>query len=170
MTDKNDDEWIFPNPPSKFNGNYYDLLLNQYKLYVEMANAISERRSKANTFFLSANSFLITTLGVLTKFQVENNLGFFWLYIASTAGILFAVTWLLLVRNYKQLNSSKYQVIHDIEKKLPASPYIKEWRNLDSGKNWKKYMKLTNIESIIPILFIALYLILSIGTFFLNSQ
>ena len=167
VNESNEDDVLFPNPPEQFKDKYYEHLLTQYELYVKMANDISDRRSKANTFFLSTNSFLSTALGILSKFQIGNNFEFLWLYIASAAGILFSITWLLLVRNYKQLNTAKYAVIHKLEKKLPAAPYVKEWENLGSGKNWKKYMKLTNIESIIPILFVILYLALSIGTYLL---
>ena len=167
VDESNVDDVLFPTPPEQFNEKYYEHLLTQYELYVKMANDISDRRSKANAFFLSMNSFLVTALGILSNFQIRNNFEFLGLYIASAAGILFAITWLLLVRNYKQLNTAKYAVIHQLEKKLPAAPYVKEWENLSSGKNWKKYMKLTNIESVIPILFIALYLALSIGTYIL---
>jgi len=164
MNDSNEDD-LFLNSVESYKGNYHDHLLEQYKIYVGMANEVSERRSKTNSFFLSANSFLITALGVLTNFKVSETMGFLWLYVSSAAGILFSISWLLLVRNYKQLNSSKYQVIHAMEKKLPSSPYGKEWQYLESGKNLKKYIKLTNIESTIPFLFIALYLTLSLGSY-----
>ena len=39
----------------------------QYKLYVEMADRVSARRSLANTFFLTLNTALFTPIGVFWK-------------------------------------------------------------------------------------------------------
>lgn len=40
-------------------------LLEQYKLYVEMADRVSARRGSANTFFLTLNTTAVTAIGVL---------------------------------------------------------------------------------------------------------
>ena len=160
MSDKD----LFQNNPDKFGDKYYELLLAQYKIFVQMADNVSERRSKMNTFFLSANSFLLTALGIFTKLEFNPEMGLWWLYVACAGGITFAITWLALIRNYKKLNSGKFKVIHELEKKLPASPYVKEWEIIRAGSINKKYQKLTNIESFVPLIFIGLYAALSIGT------
>ena len=41
--------------PEKYGEKYKEHLLEQYKLYVEMADRISGRRQTANSFFLSIN-------------------------------------------------------------------------------------------------------------------
>ena len=38
-------------------------LLEQYKLYLEMADRISSRRQSANSFFLSLNTALVALVG-----------------------------------------------------------------------------------------------------------
>lgn len=161
---------LFPNPPENFKENYFHCLLEQYKVYVQTADNLIERRSQANKFFLSANSFLITALGILAKLGTSDNIGMWWLYVASIGGITFAITWMMLVRNYRQLSSSKYAVLNLIEQRLPTAPYSKEWEILDSGKNWKKYVKLTTLELIIPIVFIGLYVALSVGVYLLDNS
>jgi hypothetical protein len=40
--------------------------------------------------------------------------------------------WYRLVRSYKDLNSAKFKVIHEIEKSLPISPYDAEWEAVGS--------------------------------------
>lgn len=85
------------------------------------------------------------------------------LYVASIGGITFAITWYVLIRNYKKLNSGKFMVIHELEKELPTAPYTKEW-SIIRKEDDSKYQKLTNVESFVPIIFIGLYLALSIGT------
>lgn len=48
------------------NEKYKDdkLIFEQYKLYVESADRISQRRSSVNTFFITANSIMITVIGI----------------------------------------------------------------------------------------------------------
>lgn len=160
---------LFPNSPEVFGDKYYELLLEQYKISTHMADSISERRSRMNTFFLSVNSFLLTALGIFTKIEFGADLGLWWLYVASTGGGVFAITWFLLIRNYKKLNTGKFAVIHELEKKLPASPYTKEWNMIQSGSIHKKYQKLTNIESFVPLIFMGLYAALCIGTVLISK-
>ena len=56
---------------------YNDHVLDQYKLYVEMADRISSRRLTANSFFLSLNSILIAFLSYVNfvgQKEIELNL------------------------------------------------------------------------------------------------
>ena len=162
MTEISKDD-LFSKSEEEYGKNYQSHLLDQYKLCVQMADNISERRSKTNTFFLSVNSFLLTALGIFTKIVLDADVGLWWLYVASIGGIMFAITWYVLIRNYKKLNSGKFEVIHELEKKLPTAPYRKEW-SIIRNENESKYQKLTNVESAVPIIFIGLYIALSIGT------
>ena len=43
-------------------------LLEQYKLYVEMADRISARRGLTNSFFLTLNTGIVALVGALKKF------------------------------------------------------------------------------------------------------
>ena len=44
---------------------YSNAILEQYKVYVEMADRISARRGLTNTFFLTLNSGVFTVIGVV---------------------------------------------------------------------------------------------------------
>ena len=73
--------------------DYKQHLLEQYKLYVEMADEVSSRRSKANNFFLSVNTLLVTAIGVLTELESSFiTLNLWWVLISSFAGVLFSWT------------------------------------------------------------------------------
>ena len=54
-------------PAPEYGEKYQEHLLEQYKLYVQMADKISERRQSANTFFLTINTVLIAFLGIVGK-------------------------------------------------------------------------------------------------------
>src|SRR4051794_16616642 len=43
---------------------YQAAILDQYKIYVEMADRVSQRRGLTNTFFLTLNSAVFTVIGV----------------------------------------------------------------------------------------------------------
>lgn len=64
-----------------------ELILEQYKLYVEMADKVSERRFNVNTFFLTANSTILTVI-TIKGFDVVK---FSW--IITAVGIVLSYTW-----------------------------------------------------------------------------
>src|SRR5262245_9792406 len=60
--------WSAGISPDKYpDGAFQNHLLEQYKLYVEMADRISQRRGTANTFFLTVNTAIIGALGTFIK-------------------------------------------------------------------------------------------------------
>lgn len=130
-------------------------LLEQYKIYVEMADRISARRALSNAFFLTLNTGLLTAVAVVWHEVDPRSLLIFVLLIA---GVIQASTWFWLIRSYRQLNSAKYVVIGAMEERLPASPYWQaEWRALGEGKNRARYWPLTQVEQVLPAIFVALY-------------
>ncbi len=68
-------------------------------------------------------------------------------------------TWWRLVKSYRQLNTAKYLVIGEMEKRLPSSPYWSaEWKALGEGKAPKRYVPLSHVENWIPIIFGGVYI------------
>jgi hypothetical protein len=135
-------------------------LLEQYKLCLEMADRISARRGAANTFFLTFNTSVVGALGVL--FDRIPQPAAIAIYVATVG---FSIAWLLLLRSYRSLNTAKFKVIGLIEEGLPASPfYAAEWKALGEGKDWRKHIPLSPIETIVPVLFAACYVYLAILT------
>ncbi|SRR5260370_9947158 len=137
---------------------YSDHLLEQYKIYVQMADKVSDRRQLANTYFLTANSLLVTIYGILAGSTnvIHQKL---WQYCVPTAGLLIAFTWARLIQSYRELNSGKFEVIHLLEAKLPASMYKAEWQILEQGSG-AKYLPFTHVERFVPWIFLGLYAVL----------
>ena len=135
---------------------YQTAILEQYKLYVEMADRISGRRGLTNTFFLTLNTLVFTTIGVFWKDRPELNPSLLALPLVIALGQ--CAGWLMIVRSYRQLNSAKFRVIGALEQRLPASPYWNaEWKALGDGRDWRTYLPLTHLEQWIPILFALVY-------------
>lgn len=155
---------------------YKDQLLEQYKLAVQMADKVSDRRGTANTFFLSLNSFLLTVLGVLP--QLKSNIVEFtivWIIIVAIAGVTFCITWFMLIRYYAKLNEAKFAVINKMEEKLPVTMYNTEWKYLGRMKIktffvTHGYSALTKTEKWIPRIIILLYISLAIGATLVSME
>ena len=86
--------------------------------------------------------------------------------ILSIAGILICMIFGLLLNSYKQLNSGKFKVIHEIEQNIPLSLYSYEWEMLGKGKNKKLYYPFSHIELLIPWVFGIVYVVLMFILFF----
>ncbi|MEU0092622.1 hypothetical protein [Kribbella sp. NPDC006257] len=134
------------------------LLIEQYKLYVEMADRISTRRGIANGFFLTLNTLIFTAAGFFWQKPADARAGlvlFPWLVLTGQC-----LAWFLIIRSYRQLNTAKYVVIGALEERLPASPYWRaEWAALGVGRDQARYWPLSTIEQWIPMFFAASYVI-----------
>ncbi len=132
------------------------VLLEQYKLYVELVDRISERRQHANSFFLSINTGICAFAGYLfSKDSTPELRSLFW--CIPLAGILLCYFWYRMVKSYRDLNSAKFLVVHALEERLPVAPYRAEWFLVDEGNDGTKYTPFTHLEIWIPRSFIVMY-------------
>ena len=138
----------------EYGQEYKSHLLEQYKLFVEMADRISARRQSANSFFLSVNTMIIALVGYI-NFGSQPISSYYWL--VSLAGMVLCFLWYRLIKSYKDLNSVKFAVIHEMEAELPVSPYDLEWKKVQGGTNKKLYLPFTHIEQYIPWVFFIIH-------------
>lgn len=124
-----------------------ELLLNQWQTCVDMANSVSQRRDNMNNIFITLNLAIIAAISI--TWDIKS------LFILIV-GITICILWILIIQNYKLLNTAKFNVINSIEEKLPSTPFKDKWQFL---KNSKKYMDSTTLERILPITFIILYIV-----------
>ena len=154
-----DDLWndqITAQKYSETGARYQAAILEQYKMYVEMADRISARRAAANAFFLSLNT---AELAVAAGVWQAREISAWALLVPLPVLVVQAATWFWLIRSYRQLNSAKYAVVGALEERLPASPYWRaEWHALGAGKDASRYWPLTHLEQGLPIAFLTLYL------------
>ena len=151
---------LFRTRPDSYGPEYKQHLLEQYKLFVESADRVSERRTSANNYLLTVNVFLVTLYG-LTSSLGHNKA---WLLVVPVAGVLVCITWLVLIGSYRNLNTAKFKVVRELEEHLPAALFDREWDHAQRGQG-TAYKPLTHIEPYIPLVFAALYLILAVYAF-----
>lgn len=140
-----------------YGGSFKTDLFEQYKLYVESAEKVSERRVSANNYLLTVNAFLVTLYGLVASSRFST----FWMILVPVAGFLVSLTWHQIITSYRDLNSVKFKVIHELEKQLPASLYSYEWFNAQEGRG-DAYHPLSHLERWIPIVFMVLYILLAV--------
>lgn len=148
---------LFVSTNDKYGDKYIDHLLEQYKIYIDSAEKISDRRQKTNEFFLGLNTGLVALLTFITT--KTSNMGII-LPIAFIAGIIMCYLWYRIIRSYKGLNTGKFKVIHEIESRLPLALYDTEWEILGRGENKEIYWPFSHIELCVPWIFVVIYMIL----------
>lgn len=144
----------------QYGQKYQEHLLEQYKLYVEMADRISSRRTQANSFFLGVSTALIAAGAAIygKGYSIPPAI----ILIVLLAILVLCFTWWRLLQSYRQLNTAKYKIILLLERHLPSAPYATEWAMLGEGKGSKLYRPLTSLERWIPLIFTMLFILLGI--------
>src|ERR1700736_5787743 len=92
-------DWF--NPVESFGADYTKMLIEQYKVYVDTTNKVSDRRGSAHTLVLTVNTSLVTVYGlVLAKDTPLAAAHGPWTWLVPVAGLLVSFTWFLLIRLY----------------------------------------------------------------------
>lgn len=132
----------------------------QYKIYLNWMEKISDKRENANRYFITLNSGIF----VIIWFIIENISKEKYLFIALVwtciFGLIISIIFYFLINSYKQLNTAKFKIIHEIENDLPIKLFSREWDILGKWKDYKKYYPFSHIEKLIPFVFWVIYLLI----------
>ena len=129
----------------EYGDDYNSAVLEQWKTCVEMANSNAEKRISSNNVFITLNSALLAIISFSLDYKS---------ILLSVVGIVLCILWKKSIDNYRRLGKMKYLIIDEMEKKLPFTPFLCEWKEL---KNNPKYSTLTKTEIYMPRIFIALF-------------
>lgn len=142
----------------EYGDKFQEHSLAQYLKYIEMADKISERRILTNSFFITVNTGLISALGIFKIFDKTTPIPI--IVFVGIATSLLCIYWAKLIKSYSNLNTAKFDVIHEFEKYLPMRPYDCEWDRVGRGSNKKLYHPFSHIERKIPYIFLLLYVLI----------
>lgn len=140
-----------------------EILIEQYKAYLQTSEDVVERRQSVSKFYITVNaailSVLSTVIAVINALQLQDSAvaTVVSCMIVPFLGFVLCGNWRRLVSSYGDLNAAKMTVIAAIEKNLPFDIYDVEWRVQTDRLGKKKYTSFTRIEKVIPLLFIILY-------------
>ena len=137
-------------------------LLEIYKLHVQLADRVSQRRETANQRYAGLLTALTAFVGALLRFGTRDDFMDIVLTVIGALGVLLSISWCIVIHSYRQLNSGKFQVLHDLEKELPYSFFKREWDLLHKGKDRRRYWKLTVVENFLPLIFSLIFTCLTV--------
>ena len=127
-----------------------ETLLTQWQICVEMANAVSQRRDAMNNLFVTLNLAIVAAASFIWDAKT---------IMLLVSGIIVCVVWIFFIRNFRELNRAKFEVINKLEQSLPVSAFSDEWQSL---KKSKKYIEGTKLEKVLPYAFCVLYVVIFI--------
>ena len=135
-----------------YGGSFVSDILEQYKLYVQSAENVSSRRVTSNSYLLALNAALVAAYGFQTTFTEQVIL----VVPLAVTGMALSLLWFSIIKSFRDLNTLKFRIIHELETHLPAALYAYEWKLAQEGQG-KSYWPTTHIEKWMPILFLALH-------------
>lgn len=146
---------LFNKPFGEFTDDEKKSSVEIYKMLVDMADKVSQRRQNANNFYLSVNTALIGASAYISAINPAQSIVN--TVLISVAGLLVCILWKRNIDSYKDLNSGKFHVITELEKALPISPYAAEWEELERGKSKSRYRPFHTVEILVPYVFLAVH-------------
>ena len=133
------------------------LLLEQYKAFLQTSEDLVLRRQNVNNFYISINSAIIAIFSALLAFDIPAQIQSLVGILFAILGVVLSVAWIKILVAYGNLNGSKMKIISSIEKQLPASLFDAEWAALSDKLNKKRYVSFTDNEKRVPMIFIVIY-------------
>ena len=132
-------------------------ILELYKLHAELSDRVSQRREGANRLFVSLLTGLMVFLAALLRLGTRDLgagivMGFF-----GVVGAALSAAWYVVIRSYRQLNTGKFKTLHELEKMLPYPFFQREWDLLRKGRDFRRYWRLTVVETLLPVIFFLLF-------------
>ena len=132
-------------------------LLEIYKLHAELADRVSQRREGANRLYVSLLIGLVLFAAALLRFGTDGISPDTVLFWAGVLGAVLAISWYVVIRSYRQLNTGKFNALQDLERHLAYPFFTKEWELLGEGKKRNRYWRLTVVETALPWALFLLY-------------
>ena len=137
-------------------------LLEIYKIHAEHAERVAQRREGANRLYVGILTGFLVAVVALTRFGLEDIVSNVLTLVGGLIGIVLCLSWYLVIRSYRQLNTAKFAILHELEGKLPFAFFKREWEQLEEGKKLNKYLNITKAEMTLPALFGILFSALAI--------
>lgn len=165
--------------------NNVKLSFEEFKLYYESTEKVTERRLSANTWNYSICIAIMVAIAGIVKWSTDNR-SFFYVgltavFLLCVMAILFCSLWLGQIVDFKYLNKAKFKVLNDMAADIEFdishpnqitsfTPFEKEWRELkevkaavEIGQHKIVALKSSNIEYFIPKAFRLVFLIVSVA-------
>lgn len=126
----------------------------QYKHFIDISIKYWEQMNSVNTFFISANTAILTALSYVILEKIKFNIII--MLAPTVAAILFCIQWLLIIRSLQKTNRARMITIQEMESFLPFQPYTIEWKRLN--EKGQRYIRIQILYMIMPVSTMLIYL------------
>ena len=133
-----------------------DAMLVQHAIYIQ------DERADASKFYASLLTVLLAVILLIVEKGTAPDLQRVTFLTIGILGLVLCFVWSVNIHSYKQLNSLKFKVVHEMEQKLPFPCYKREWQILEQEKSTRSYLRLSQVEQYVPLVLMVPYLILVI--------
>jgi hypothetical protein len=144
-----------------------EILLEQYKLAVEMAARLSIKRQDANNFYIGLVSIFGVLYSLLDKLP-SSLTQTIWRDVLPILAVAWCFVWWFAILSYRRINKAKWNAIYELERDLPAQPFLSEKEYLSGDKKLDKdkvespgSFALSKLELLMPILVGIIFLLLA---------
>ncbi len=128
--------------------------LQLYKLHAEFADRVSQRREGANRLYTGLLTGLMVAVSALLRLGPSDESINMALFLGcGIFGMILSASWVIVIRSYRQLNTGKFKALLELEEHLSYPFFTREWELLHQGRDFRRYWKLTVVETLLPITF-----------------
>jgi hypothetical protein len=132
--------------------------IEQYKSYLQDLGNIGARHESSRQFYLSVVSALFVFLSMAGKDGVLKVVEGPVRILVGLVGIILCVAWIMHMQSFGAIYKAKFDVLREMENQSNLfHVFDEEWKYL---KRDSRFMLLTLIDSVIPVLFAALFVAL----------
>jgi hypothetical protein len=132
--------------------------LEQYKSYLQDLGNIGDRHQNCRQFYLSVVSALFVFLSMAGKDGVLKVVEGPVRTLVGVVGIVLCIVWIMHMQSFGAIYKAKFDVLREMENQCNLfHVFDEEWKHL---KRDSRFMLLTLIDSVIPVLFAALFVAL----------
>jgi hypothetical protein len=132
--------------------------LSQYKTYIQDVGNIGVRHENSRKFYLSVVSALFVFIALAGKEGLFESVRGYVLILSGIVGILLCIVWVLHMQSFRAIYRAKLDVLRAIEGKCNLYHiFDEEWKSLKTNP---RYKVLSVIDSVIPILFLLIFVAL----------
>ncbi len=114
---------------------YYKLLMEQYKIMVGSTEKVTNQRQKANAFFLTIVTTLISISVLIGKAFEFSFIAMIFFISLTILNLIIIDFWGKMINSYRKLNKGKFVLIFELEQKLKANLFEREWEILTNKDN-----------------------------------
>ena len=157
--------------PEQYGDNYRDHYLEQYKLCVEMADRVTQRKEQTNRLYVTLFSALMAAFSFAMS-SWPNDLRsqmLPWLpIVVGLVGVLLAAAWLINVSHLRRELILKERIIREMESSLTFEAFKTE-RQILKQEPYGYLFRVVSSDVALPVIFFGISITLY-GTSFLWLQ